>query len=111
RFGWIADYPDPQDFLTLLYSTTSSYNDNNASVPQADQLMSQADMIFQASQQDQRMSLYNQAEQLLINQVAVCPVFQYGLQYMARTYMKGFLEDAQGNQPTTEWPNVYIATH
>ncbi|HKS69542.1 MAG TPA: peptide ABC transporter substrate-binding protein, partial [Ktedonobacterales bacterium] len=23
RFGWIADYPDPQDFLTLLYSTTS----------------------------------------------------------------------------------------
>ncbi|HKS71227.1 MAG TPA: ABC transporter substrate-binding protein, partial [Ktedonobacterales bacterium] len=111
RFGWIADYPDPQDFLTLLYSTTSSYNDNNASVPQADQLMSQADGMFQTSQTDQRMSLYNQAEQLLINQVAVCPVFQYGNQYMARTYMKGFLEDAQGQEPITEWPNVYIATH
>ena len=111
RFGWIADYPDPQDFLTLLYSTTSSYNDANSSVPQADQLMTQADAISDPAKQDQRMQLYNQAEQLLINQVAVCPVFQYGNQYMARTYLKGFAENAQGQEAITEWPNVYIATH
>jgi peptide/nickel transport system substrate-binding protein/oligopeptide transport system substrate-binding protein len=111
RFGWIADYPDPQDFLTLLYSTTSSYNDQNSSIPQADQLMSQADAIFDPAKQAQRMQLYNQAEQLLINQVAVCPVFQYGQQYMLRSYVKGYALDAQGNEPTTEWPNAYIAQH
>jgi oligopeptide transport system substrate-binding protein len=111
RFGWLADYPDPQDFLTLLYSTTSSYNENNASVPQADQLMAQADAISDPSKTQQRMSLYNQAEQLLVKQVAICPLYQYVNHYMAKTYVKGFLEDAQGIEATTEWPNVYIASH
>ncbi|WIG57608.1 MAG: dipeptide-binding ABC transporter, periplasmic substrate-binding component [Ktedonobacterales bacterium] len=111
RFGWIADYPDPQDFLTLLYSTTSSYNEQNASVPQADQLMAQADAISDPAKQDQRMQLYNQAEQLLVNNVAICPLTQGQNYYRVRTYIKGFQENAQGQQATTEWPNVYVQQH
>ena len=111
RFGWLADYPDPQDFLTLLYSTTSSYNNNNASVPQADQLMAQADAMSDPSKSAQRMQLYNQAEQLLVDQVAVCPVLQGEGHYMLRSYIKGYQEDPQGMNPVTEWPNVFIAQH
>ena len=55
RFGWLADYPDPQDFLTLLYSTTSSYNEWYASVPDADNKMNQADQLTGASNTAQRM--------------------------------------------------------
>ncbi|WIG58850.1 MAG: dipeptide-binding ABC transporter, periplasmic substrate-binding component [Ktedonobacterales bacterium] len=111
RSGWIADYPDPQDFLTLLYSTTSSYNDQNASLPAADQLMAQADQISDPAKQDQRMQLYNQAEQLLVNNVAICPLTQGANYYRLRTYVKGYQQDAQGSEPTTEWPNVYIQQH
>ncbi|MFI5272184.1 MAG: ABC transporter substrate-binding protein [Ktedonobacterales bacterium] len=111
RSGWIADYPDPQDFLTLLYSTTSSYNNNTASVPSADQLMQQADAIADPAKQAQRMQMYNQAEQQLVNEVAVCPISQGLNFYMLRTYVKGFVESAQGLVATTDWPGVSIQTH
>ena len=111
RFGWLADYPDPQDFLTLLYSTTSSYNEWYASVPDADSKMQQADQLTGASNQAQRMGLYNAAEQELVNQVAVCPLYQGPDIYQVRTYVNGYQEDAQGNNPLDNWVKMYIQSH
>ena len=111
RFGWLADYPDPQDFLTLLYSTTSSYNEWYASVPDADTKMNQADQLTGASNQAQRMSLYNAAEQELVNQVAVCPLYQGPDIYRVRTYVNGYVEDAQGMNALDSWVSMYIANH
>jgi peptide/nickel transport system substrate-binding protein/oligopeptide transport system substrate-binding protein len=108
RFGWLADYPDAQDFLTLLYDTNSTYNKWNASVPQADQLMEQADS---APDGDARLKLYNQAEQLLVNNVAICPVYQYSGHYRARTYIKNYVETAQGELSLDQWQKTYIAKH
>ncbi len=73
RFGWLADYPDPQDFLSLLYETGAPNDYFEASVPDADAQLKQADAIFDPSQDSQRMSLYNQAEQSLVNNVASLP--------------------------------------
>jgi peptide/nickel transport system substrate-binding protein/oligopeptide transport system substrate-binding protein len=108
RFGWIADYPDPQDFLTLLFSTGSGYNAQNASVPAADQLMQQADGIFQPEQQQQRLSLYNQAEQLLINDGAFVPVYTAPNTYTLRSWVKGMTEDAQAQFPNDAWVTGYL---
>lgn len=109
RFGWLADYPDPQDFLTLLFATTSGYNWNNASVPQADQLMNQADGL---ADMKQRVPLYNQAEQLLIDNVSFCPVFQYQNYYRLRTWVKGgFDQTSQALWPLSAWATGYIAKH
>ena len=41
-FGWIADYPYPQDFLDILFSSGSSYNYGGYSDPQFDSLIQQA---------------------------------------------------------------------
>jgi ABC-type transport system substrate-binding protein len=62
--GGGPDYPDPQDFLSLLWTTTTPYNANlsHVSVPQADTLLAQADSM---SDQAARIPLYQQAEQLL----------------------------------------------
>ncbi len=112
RFGWLADYPDPQDFLTLLFSTTSGYNNQNDSIPAADALMAQADQISDQAKQDQRMQLYNQAEQLLVDNVAYCPISQGKDQYAIRTYMKGGWDlNAQDFIPNDAWVNGYVATH
>lgn len=109
RFGWLADYPDPQDFLTLLFSTTSGYNWNNASVPQADQLMTQADGL---ADMNQRVPLYNQAEQLLIDNGAYCPTFQYQNFFRLRTWVKGgFDQTSQQIWPLSAWQSGYIANH
>lgn len=102
-FGWFADYPDPQDFLTLLYATTSSYDLQNASVPQADQLMAQADALFAPDQQAQRDSLYAQAEQLLVQQVAACPLGQQATTYLLSPKVRHFGQTAMGIVPLDDF--------
>ena len=109
RFGWSADYADPQDFLTLLYASDSPYNEQSASLPAADALMRQADAL---PDMRQRAPLYNQAEQLLIDNVAVCPLLQYVNYYALRPWVKGdFAEDARGLFPNDAWVSGYIAKH
>ncbi|MGE5335172.1 MAG: peptide ABC transporter substrate-binding protein [Nitrososphaerota archaeon] len=109
RFGWAADYPDPQDWLTLLFSSDSPYNEQNASIPQADALMKQADGL---ADMNQRLPLYNQAEQMIVDQVAWCPTSQYQNYYRLRTWVKGgFVQTAQGSFPLFAWQTGYIANH
>jgi ABC-type oligopeptide transport system substrate-binding subunit len=104
-----VDYVDPEDFLSLLYLSNSEYNTQNASVPAADALMRQADALPDLSQ---RIPLYQQAEQMLIDNVAVCPLFQYVNRYALRSWVKGdFVEDARGLFPNDAWITGYIAKH
>lgn len=68
--GWLADYPDPQDFLTLLWGPDAAAhgdNFNNETATDAWTLLAQADADQNATE---RYALYNQAEQLLVNEVA-----------------------------------------
>jgi peptide/nickel transport system substrate-binding protein/oligopeptide transport system substrate-binding protein len=104
-FSWAADYPDPQDFLTQLFDTPSPFNYWNDSVPQADQLMEQADSL---TDQTQRIQRYNQAEQLLVNNVAVCPTDQFVETYRVRTAVHGYVENAQGINANDNWASMYI---
>jgi oligopeptide transport system substrate-binding protein len=108
RFGWIADYPDPQDFLTLLFSSTAQYNSQAASVPAADALMATADKESNATT---RMQDYNQAEQQLVNQVATCPLYQGIDFYRVRTYVSGWYQNAGGGTPNDAWIATQIQNH
>ena len=108
RFGWLDDYPDPQDFLTLLFSSTAQYNSQKASVPQADTLMAQAD---QEKDKTKRMQLYNQAEQLLINNVATCPMYQTLIFYQVRQYVHNWYQNAGATTPLDAWVATYLTNH
>ncbi len=110
RFGWLADYPDPQDFLTLLFDTRGPYNEAHISVPAADALMEAADTMFLPSQQGQRLQLYNQAEQLLLDDGAFCPVSAYTNSYALRPWVHGLSEDAQGAFPNDQWVDGYLTS-
>ena len=81
-YGWQADYPDPQDWLTVFFGKGQSYNNNNygdkrderATEEQAVQaLLDKADIDTNINA---RLALYNQAEQKLVNDVAWIPLYQ-----------------------------------
>ena len=110
RFFWLADYPDPQDFLSLLFTTNAPYNLANVSIPAADALMEAADQLFLPSQQTQRLQLYNQAEQLIIDQGGVCPTTSYTNYYKLRPWVHGLSEDAQDEFPNDQWVSGYLTT-
>jgi len=68
RMGWTVDYPDPDSFLyTLFHSSNigSGYNFTGLSSPELDKLLDQARFETETSR---RVSLYRQAEKLIIEQ-------------------------------------------
>jgi oligopeptide transport system substrate-binding protein len=116
--AWAADYPDPQDWTTLQFDKGAPNNDWNygqngstdAAQQQAtQQLLEQADGVV--NNNSQRLSMYNQAEQQLVNDVAWLPMDQRFGNRLLKPYVIGRVFNAQGVVPPDDWANVYIAAH
>jgi oligopeptide transport system substrate-binding protein len=116
-WGWIADYPDAQDWLTLQFdkgvpNNTTNYGQNksaDAAQQQATQtLMEQAD---QTQDQAQRLSMYKQAEQQLVNDVAWIPTVQVTNVLVRKPCVVGMVDNAQSLTPPDDWANIYISTN
>ncbi len=115
--GWIADYPDAQDWLTLQFDNGSpnnyqNYGQNkskNAAEQQANQkLMEQADA--NVSNPTERTQQYNQAEQQLVNDVAWAPIEQDIAQFVRKPCVVGYQFNGEGLVSPEAWANVYIST-
>ncbi len=70
--GWQADYPDPQDFLDILFYSDSPGNHGVYSHPEVDKYVIEA-----RTEPDprRRIDLYNKAEQIVINDAAWLPLW------------------------------------
>ncbi len=70
--GWIADYPDPEDFLDKLFHSESPQNEMGYRNPEVDRILEQA-----RGERDQarRFELYHQAERLILQDAVVIPLF------------------------------------
>ena len=76
--GWEADYPDPQDFLDILFHSQSAQNHGQHSNSQLDDILERARV-----EQDinSRIELYRQAEQIIVNEAYWVPLWFTGEQY------------------------------
>ena len=70
--GWAADYPDPQDFLDILFHTESETNHGAYSNPEVDALLEEARVERDGNK---RVELYNKAEQMIIDDAAWVPLW------------------------------------
>ena len=62
--GWIADYPDPENFLDLLFRSDSTNNHTSYNNPEVDRLLQEART---ERDRDRRFQLYNQIEQMILD--------------------------------------------
>lgn len=71
-YGWCADYPDPENFLDVLFHSESDFNVSTYTNAAYDALIVQA-----RTEQDvaKRLALYQQAEAMLLEDFAVIPLF------------------------------------
>jgi len=76
--GWVADYPDPHNFLDTLFYTGSENNVFGYSNHELDILLDEA-----AVEQDSatRLSLYRQAEQKVVDEAPCLPLW-FGRNYI-----------------------------
>jgi oligopeptide transport system substrate-binding protein len=76
RLGWSMDYPSPQNYLEPLYSTAAlaptGSNQTFYSNPEFDQLVAQGNS---ADSNEEAIELYQQAEDLLLEDMPIMPMF------------------------------------
>ena len=68
---WSADYPDPESMIEMLFATTSADNYTGYANPELDDLLEQARREAGAA----RLDLFARANQLLVDDVAVLPLY------------------------------------
>ena len=86
--GWEADYPDPQDFLDILFHTDSSINHGGYSNPEIDAVLEEARVEPDINR---RIALYHEAEEMIVNDAAWVPLWFTGEQYaLIKPHVKGY---------------------
>ena len=84
-YGWVADYPDPENFLDLLLHSEghgARYINRDFDV-----LVERARV---EEDQDARLALYQQAEQLLMDDAGIVPLFHVKDYVLIRPHVEGF---------------------
>jgi oligopeptide transport system substrate-binding protein len=85
--GWIADYPDPDDFLDILFYTGSKNNIFEYSNPTLDALLDQAAVEQNSAV---RLDMYQQAEQLVVDEAPCLPLFHSTNYVLVEPYVKDY---------------------
>jgi ABC-type transport system substrate-binding protein len=87
QLGWIADYPDPQNFLDILFHTESRQNHTGYSNEELDAILDEAGV---EQDPEQRVALYREAEQLIIDEAPWVPL-HFGLEYeLVKPWVQGY---------------------
>lgn len=85
--GWIADYPDPENFLDLIFHCGSVENYTGYCDSAVDELLDEARITPDV---DTRMELYNSAEQSIVSDAPCFPLWFGRNYYLVKPYVKGF---------------------
>lgn len=91
--GWSADYPDPENFLDILFRSGSEGNNSGYSNPDADALL---DLAGVEQDPERRYALYREVEEIIIAEAPWIPLF-HGVDYvLIKPYVKELIITSQG---------------
>jgi oligopeptide transport system substrate-binding protein len=85
--GWVADYPDPQNFLDILFHTGSINNSGRYSDAELDGLLDRASV---EQNEIARVRMYQEIEQKLVDRAACLPLWFQMNNLLVKPYVKGF---------------------
>lgn len=84
--GWIADYPDPENFLDVLFRSGSGENHFAYSNSEVDALLDQAAI---EPDEARRLALYREAERRILADAPLIPLY-HDVEYMlVKPYVRG----------------------
>ena len=115
-FAWAADYPDPLDWTSLQFgkgaaNNFENYGQNLCTCAEQQQAVQQQMSNADSDSGNDRISLYQDAEQKLVNDVAWLPMFQRTGTYALKPYVTGIVDNPATETPPNDWSKVYIAVH
>ncbi len=90
-YGWLADYPDPHNFLDVLFHTESPHNDGKAGSEEIDELLEEARIAG-----EDRLEQYREIERQMIEEAVAFPLY-FGNDYiLVSERVRSLSLDAQG---------------
>jgi oligopeptide transport system substrate-binding protein len=87
RLGWCADYPDPQNWLSVYWKTGGFGERIGYSNPEFDALVNAADVEIDTAK---RADLYAQAQELLVSTAPVAFMYNTKNSYLVKPWVKDF---------------------
>lgn len=107
RLAWFADYPDPETFLTLFYGKHIPANPSDKSFINFSRFKNaRFDSLFEASFKEpdkkKRFALLSQAEQIVLNEGGVMPIFYDENYRLEQLNVRNFPENALNYMDLTE---------
>jgi oligopeptide transport system substrate-binding protein len=107
--GWGADYPDPQDWMGSLFGCNASNNKYNFCDQAFDQASVQGDT---GTNPAQRLQAYAQAQQILVNDLPVAPLFYRGRMVVVKPWVQNLVITPKDDYPGVSFlPNVSVSQH
>ena len=88
EIGWVADYPDAENFLDLLFHSESGENYTTYSNLEVDELL---EMARVEGDIDSRLALYQEIEQTIVTEAPWLPLWFGQNYYLVKPEVKGFI--------------------
>lgn len=100
RYGWFADYPDPDNFLYPLFHSQSQTNYFRYHNPTVDALL---DKARREANDLSRVKLYREAEQLIMNDAPGIMLLHHIYEGLFQPYVEGVEVNALGGPYIPMW--------
>lgn len=94
RMGWLADFNDPINFLELFKYKDGGTNDTRWENAKYIELLNQSSMEKDAIK---REKILEQAEQILMDEMPVMPIYYYINSWVKREYVQDVVIDGLGS--------------
>ena len=85
--GWIADFPDPDNFLRVLFHSTSPVNRWGYNNPEVDRLL---DLAWSETSYKERNNLYRRIEKMILHDSPIIPLDYGRSRFLVRPNVRGF---------------------
>ena len=85
RMGWIGNFPDPESEFVSIFKCDSPYNRPRWCNPAFERLFTQAEAT---SDRRQRLALIRQAEQILVEDAPLIPLYVYTQHHLQKPYVR-----------------------
>lgn len=100
--GWAADYLDPAAFLNY-YVTGSGNNDTGWFNEEYDRLLKE---LSNSDDEPTRMQVFHQAEEILLTELPLLPLYEYSKIFAAREKIEGLFFSPLGHGFDFKWTSL-----
>jgi peptide/nickel transport system substrate-binding protein len=102
RLGWVADYPEPENFLQLFYGKLVPENDQPSSINSTRYRNAEFDELFERAlrtlDEHERYALYAQAEQMVVSDAPVLFIYNDEDYKFVQPYVRGYVINAMDHR-------------